>query len=370
MGPSLLRGRGWPRVLERTVYLLKQQSLELEVDEALEVGRDELADYKDGYGASQNHQSQRHFGKPDAITPLEIIGQPMDQHSDDENDYYAPMLPSHLWHQRPVPGTSNLVNHILRRIPSLLIRLGRIQVGAAAEEKTSEGYEYEGHEYRPSAAYPVDELALSALVEHHSDNGTEEDNHSPPEEQVEDRRAEEMPQRTESGDYKPYHNHLEISVATGPEAVNQHSETVKTTPDHEVPARPMPKTSEKHRIHPVNVGDKLFTPVLLECDQQGYHSGQYQYAAEDPPASGQGGCEEGYSENDSIGTESAVAVASKRYIQIILKPFGERYMPSFPELSGVLGLIGGIEILGEIESHQHGDSGGDVGVAGEVGIDL
>ena len=45
-------------------------------------------------------------------------------------------------------------------------------------------------------------------------------------------------------------------------------------------------------------------------------------------------------------------------------------MPSAPEFGGVLGLVGRIEVLREIEPHKHGHSCGDVGVAGEVCIYL
>ena len=45
-------------------------------------------------------------------------------------------------------------------------------------------------------------------------------------------------------------------------------------------------------------------------------------------------------------------------------------MPPLPELSGVAGLVRRIEVLRQIETHQHSDTGGDVSVPGEVGIDL
>ena len=45
-------------------------------------------------------------------------------------------------------------------------------------------------------------------------------------------------------------------------------------------------------------------------------------------------------------------------------------MPSLPELSGIAGLVRRIEILRQIEAHQHRNSGGDVRVPGKVGIDL
>ena len=45
-------------------------------------------------------------------------------------------------------------------------------------------------------------------------------------------------------------------------------------------------------------------------------------------------------------------------------------MPAFPEVARILSLIGGVEVLWQIESHHQRESDGDVGVAREVGIDL
>ena len=45
-------------------------------------------------------------------------------------------------------------------------------------------------------------------------------------------------------------------------------------------------------------------------------------------------------------------------------------MPAAPELLRVLRLVGRVEVLGQVEAHQHRDAGGDVRVAGEIGIDL
>ena len=123
--------------------------LELEVDEALEVCGHELADDEDCDKADYSHQNKRHLGKPDPVTSLEIVRKPMDQHADKEHQDDGPVLPCHLGHQRPVPASTNLVHHILRRTPCLLIGLCRIKVGPTAEEESSEGYEYESHQHGP-----------------------------------------------------------------------------------------------------------------------------------------------------------------------------------------------------------------------------
>ena len=45
-------------------------------------------------------------------------------------------------------------------------------------------------------------------------------------------------------------------------------------------------------------------------------------------------------------------------------------MPAFPELRGILRLIWRVEVLRQVEAHQHCYAGGNVRVAGEVGINL
>ena len=45
-------------------------------------------------------------------------------------------------------------------------------------------------------------------------------------------------------------------------------------------------------------------------------------------------------------------------------------MPSPPEILGIGGLVRGVEILGQVEPHEHRHSDGDVGIARKVGIHL
>ena len=45
-------------------------------------------------------------------------------------------------------------------------------------------------------------------------------------------------------------------------------------------------------------------------------------------------------------------------------------MPAAPEILRVGGLVWGVEVLGKVEAHEHGNTGGDIRVAGEIGINL
>ena len=119
--------------------------LELEVNETLQVCCDELANDEDGGHAGEDHERQRHLGEPDAVTTFEVFRKPMDKHANDEDKDDAPVLPSHLRHQRPIPLPPDLVHHVFGRAPRLLIGLRRIKIRSAAEEETSESDEYERH---------------------------------------------------------------------------------------------------------------------------------------------------------------------------------------------------------------------------------
>ena len=132
----------------------------------------------------------------------------------------------------------------------------------------------------------------------------------------------------------------------------------------------MPKAAKEHRVHPVDVRDEFLAVFPAESDQKCQHCRNDQNHSENPPVLGQSRGQESDAEDDRIRAECAIAVASKRDVKIVLKPFGKGNMPPLPELSGVAGLVRRIEVLRQIETHQHRDTGGDVSVPGEVGIDL
>lgn len=343
---------------------------ELEVDEGLKVGSDELADDEDGDGAGQNHQRKRHRCEPDAVATLEVLRKPMDYHSDDEDQNHSEMLLYHLRYKGKVPLTAYTLDHILCRAPRLLIRLRRVQIGAASEEKAGEGYEYERHSHSPTCLEPRERGLETAQVVEHPHGGSDEDNQRPDEEHIEHRSRNSGFKNIEGHTDKPYHQCPDIDITALPEPVNQHSETVKTTPDHKVPAGSVPQPSEKHSVHSVDVRNQLLAVLLAESNQESKDGGNHKHHSENPPVLGESRGQERDSKDDGVRAESAVAVASKRNVEIVLKPLGQRNVPSLPELSSITGLVRRIEVLRQVEAHQHSDSRGYVSVAGEVGIDL
>lgn len=294
----------------------------------------------------------------------------MDDHSEDEDEDHTYVLLSHLRDQGQVPVAADALDHILCCAPRFLVRLGRVQVGAASEEKAGKSNEYERHGYRPTCLKPRESgLEATKMIEH-PHGGAYEYDERPDVEQVEHRSWDRGLKNIKGHADETYDERPDIDITALPEPVDQHSETVQTAPDHEVPAGAVPEAAKKHRVHPVDVRDQFLTVFLAESYQDGQNGGDHEHDSENPPVLGQSRGQESDSEDDRIRAECAIAVASKRDVKIVLKPFGKGNMPPLPELSGVAGLVRRIEVLRQIETHQHSDTGGDVSVAGEVGIDL
>lgn len=256
---------------------------ELEVDERLEVGGDELADDEDGEGAGEDHQREGHRGEPDAVAALEVLGKPVDEHTDDEDHDDSEVLLNHLRNQGQIPLTADPLDHILCRAPRFLVCFRRVQIGAASEEKASESNEYERHSNRPTCLKPRERGLEAADVVEHPHGGAYEDDERPDEEHIEHRGGNRGLKNIKAQTDQPDHQGADIDIAAFPEAIDQHSEAVQTTPDHKVPACPVPQTAEEHSVHPVDVRDQFLAVLLAESDQEGKDGGDHKHHSENPP---------------------------------------------------------------------------------------
>lgn len=132
----------------------------------------------------------------------------------------------------------------------------------------------------------------------------------------------------------------------------------------------MPEAAHEHGVEIVDIGVEVLTVVGKE-HIVGHKKGHNDTYGERHPGRL---CEEGHSHEGAseyeIGCNGGVAVAANGDIEIILQPVGERHVPAFPKACGVGGLVGRIEVFGQVESHKHGHADGDIGIAREVGIDL
>ena len=127
-----------------TAYLGTSAPSELEVDEGLQVGSDELEEHEDCADDGQHHQPQGYAGEPQAVAALEALGQPVDNHAEDEEQEGGPVVAHDVGHLGQVPVRANLVHHLAGGAPGHLVGLGGVEVGAAAEEEAGEGDEDKG----------------------------------------------------------------------------------------------------------------------------------------------------------------------------------------------------------------------------------
>ena len=67
---------------------------------------------------------------------------------------------------------------------------------------------------------------------------------------------------------------------------------------------------------------------------------------------------------------SVYATAAKGDVDVVSEPRGERDVPTAPELRNGFRQIGLTEVLHQVEAQYTGGSDGDIGIAGEVAVDL
>ena len=71
-----------------------------------------------------------------------------------------------------------------------------------------------------------------------------------------------------------------------------------------------------------------------------------------------------------VGTYLAFPVTAQRNVEVIAQPGGQGDVPAVPEIGHAVRLIGGIEVDGETEAQQQGDTDGHVAVTREVAVYL
>lgn len=311
----------------------------------------------------------------------------MDEHAEEEHEQHAAVLPGHRGDEGEVPVSADALHHALGGEPGLLVRQGRVQVGAAPEEQAGEGDEDEGLEYGPGVREPGDGFRFLRSARNDSafvilnpggmkesvsqpDEGTDGQDQRPDEEEVPDGGRGEDRKGVAHGAEGADDDALDRTGPARPELVDDLAEAVQAAPDHEVPAGAVPEAAEEHRVHGIDLRPEELAPVGPEpaVNEQSHRqrSDGYRY----PPRTGQEGADDRDGDDDDVGAPGRVPVAAQRDVQVIPEPAGKGHVPATPELLGVLRLVGGIEVLREVEAHQEGDACRDVRVAGEVGIDL
>ena len=71
-----------------------------------------------------------------------------------------------------------------------------------------------------------------------------------------------------------------------------------------------------------------------------------------------------------VGARRPLPRAAEREIEVVTQPGAERHVPAPPEVADARGLVGAVEVLGQLEAEELGRAARDVGVAAEVAVDL
>lgn len=155
-----------------------------------------------------------------------------------------------------------------------------------------------------------------------------------------------------------------------PPLVHQDADAVEGAPGDEVEGGTVPHAAKEHGVEIVQIGVELafaFGRGGIEQHQQRHGKGSDKG---EPEALGHEEHHNEHHRRDDVGGGSGVAVAAQGDVEVVLQPVAEGDMPAFPEPGGVGGLVGRVEVEGQVEAHEHGHADGDVGIAGEVGIYL
>ena len=80
--------------------------------------------------------------------------------------------------------------------------------------------------------------------------------------------------------------------------------------------------------------------------------------------------DEEHDEDIQAGAAFPLPAAPQGEVEVILKPAGKADVPPPPELFDGLGEVGAVEVLHQLEAQHFGGAPGDVGIGGEVAVDL
>ena len=128
----------------RHTSLARGGILELEVDEGLEVGGDELVEDEDQEHEADSHDPQGQLREPQAVTAFEARRQQVHDHAHHEEEEGHPIGRNHIGDDAEVPVRPYLVHHGVGGTPRHLVGLDGVEVGAAAEEKSCKADKEEG----------------------------------------------------------------------------------------------------------------------------------------------------------------------------------------------------------------------------------
>ena len=159
-------------------------------------------------------------------------------------------------------------------------------------------------------------------------------------------------------------------AALDPQLVEHLPKAVQAAPDDKVPASAMPPTADNLRCHGVHVRGDGLAGIRLEVGDNADVEEEHAECNSDPHASRKENGDKAQESHPEERADGGIAVTAKRNVQVVTPPARKRDVPTTPEFRGALCLVRAVEVLRQAESHEEGDTDGDVRIAREVGIDL
>ena len=213
---------------------------ELEVDERLQISRDELVEDEDGRDHDEAHQPEREHGEVDAVPAFPTVGEPVDDHAENEHDEDELVVGQDVGDSRDVPLPTDAVDHRLGGLPRRLVSGGRIEVGTGTEEQPRERDEDERLEDAPRLVQPLHRLVGLDECEDGFDERAREPHAAP---HHADHQRGMRPQVVGDQEGDEYHRgdgaaHEHIAVT--PDFVRQDADAVQAAPNHKVPRGTVP----------------------------------------------------------------------------------------------------------------------------------
>ena len=341
---------------------------ELEIDEWLQVGGDKLIEHKYHYHSHYSHRPERHLGKPQAVAALEAGRQPMHHHSDDKQQERCPIVGYNLRHLHQIPVRTYLMHHLAGRAPCHFVGLGRVEVGTTSEEETRETDEYEGEPGEPHG--PCRTCNARGLRKQMQQGVAYQAHRSDELEHIDQRRFHTCFQHRKGCHHKDQTENVRNPTLSLPPLVHQNTQAVQSSPSDKIERRAVPHTTQQHGVHIVHVGAHI---ASVRGQQQPPYGNDYQHYCHnnsEPQVLQTECCRCQDDRQDNVARQPCSAIAAQRDIEVVAQPVRQRYVPTPPKVGWILGLIGRIEVEGQVEAHQHSHTYGNVGVAREVGIHL
>lgn len=285
-------------------------NLELEINERLQIGRDELVEHKDRHHHDEPDEPDGQHCKIDSIPTFPTVGQPMDDHTDDKEREHGPIVEQDIGDGRHIPVSANAVHHRLGGVPCRLVGYRRIQIGTRTEEQARERDEHEGHQYIPAEIQPVNIPVRPDGRIDATNQGAAEKDSRPYGEDHQHRFRPEVVAHEERGEDQAGDKTPEPLGEMPPNLEPQDAEAVQTTPYHEVPRRAVPQTTQQHGVHHVDVGTDFQTRLFADEGDDGEYDRQPDNDARDNGVLGEQDDNRANHQDAQIGANGGVAVAA------------------------------------------------------------